>query len=125
MTDSIKCPFCSEEINQEAKKCKHCGEFVNSFVSDDEVEIIEQINVFTKAGRQELLEQKKKKLESIGFRFISYTDNGVSGSTATFIGPKDKKPKNQVGQVCLAIFAVIIVISIVCIILNYDIAPVY
>lgn len=113
MTDSIKCPFCSEEINQEAKKCKHCGEFVNSFVSDDEVEIIEQINAFTKAGRQELLEQKKKKLESIGFRFISYTDNGVSGSTATFIGPKDKKPKNQVGQVCLAIFAVIIVISIV------------
>jgi len=24
-----QCPFCSEEIQETAKKCKHCGEFVN------------------------------------------------------------------------------------------------
>lgn len=24
------CPFCSEEINKEAVKCKHCGEFLNN-----------------------------------------------------------------------------------------------
>jgi hypothetical protein len=28
-----KCSFCAEEILADAKKCKHCGEFVNRTVS--------------------------------------------------------------------------------------------
>ena len=25
----IKCPYCSEQILRTAKKCKHCGEFID------------------------------------------------------------------------------------------------
>lgn len=28
-----QCSFCAEEIHADAKKCKHCGEFVNTTLS--------------------------------------------------------------------------------------------
>lgn len=28
MTATKRCPYCAEEVLEEAKKCKHCGEFL-------------------------------------------------------------------------------------------------
>ena len=34
---SIQCPYCSEKILKTAKKCKHCGEFLNKEERAEEV----------------------------------------------------------------------------------------
>ena len=37
MKKKIKCPYCSEEILRTAKKCKHCGEFIDKDSRVEEV----------------------------------------------------------------------------------------
>lgn len=37
MEQMIKCPYCGEEIKAEAKKCRHCGEWLNGMPSSEKV----------------------------------------------------------------------------------------
>ena len=38
-----KCPFCAEEIHEDAVKCKHCGEFLNAKDSQEKKQNAETV----------------------------------------------------------------------------------
>ena len=42
MTDTKQCPYCSEEILITAKKCKHCGEYIDGELRKARVESTKQ-----------------------------------------------------------------------------------
>ena len=48
MSETRKCPYCSEEILAEAKKCKHCGEYLDSSLR--KIPSPQQTTVVTKEG---------------------------------------------------------------------------
>lgn len=46
----ISCPYCSEEISASAKKCKHCGEFIDAAMREIEALKNQKQSVFMNAG---------------------------------------------------------------------------
>lgn len=54
------CPYCSEQIQDEAIKCKHCGEWLNKTRPAD---VIGKIGGFFKAGKKYIEEHQAKRAE--------------------------------------------------------------
>jgi hypothetical protein len=46
----ISCPYCAEKINRAAKKCKHCGEFLDPALRELEVLKNQKHNVYMNNG---------------------------------------------------------------------------
>ena len=42
MNDTKQCPYCSEEILTTAKKCKHCGEYIDGELRKSRAESAKQ-----------------------------------------------------------------------------------
>ena len=58
MPDTKQCPYCSEEILTTAKKCKHCGEFIDGELRNARVESEKRENI---VREQESSKTKKRK----------------------------------------------------------------
>lgn len=48
--NTMQCPFCAEQISVGAKKCKHCGEFIDPAMREIENLKNQKQNVFMNAG---------------------------------------------------------------------------
>lgn len=69
MTNNTKCPFCGEEIQITAKKCKHCGEWLNNHCPICGETIPQNANICPECNTP--LKQKNQKYYSTLFKILS------------------------------------------------------
>jgi hypothetical protein len=73
----MKCPFCSEEIKDDAKKCRFCGEWLSNDFKSQESNV-EKDNSNLKMYKVCLLRQNEKGKEYIKYQLVAArTQEGV------------------------------------------------
>ena len=75
-----KCPFCAEQIQEEAVKCKHCGEFLDQ-KSLDELQLSKKVDrqIFNAAEAADYLRITKVVIEN-GLKMVRSHSPGYQTS---------------------------------------------
>jgi len=73
-----KCPYCSEQIQDDAQKCKHCGEWLNK----NKTNLFSQAKTFIKEQKEKIGEKKNEHL------FIPTVDKPLTIASIKFFPDK-------------------------------------
>lgn len=106
-TSARRCPYCDEEIRLIAKKCKHCGEYLDASQRDEAIHRKQSADVAQSARQMfELASENIRKYQS-GRSDLSWNP-GVAAVLSFFVPGAGQIYKGEVGRGFLTFLALIV-----------------
>lgn len=95
MEDTKRCPFCGEEINKVAKKCKHCGEWLTEKPLSQNIQTLSEVAKPTEKEKEPSMAQSIL----VGCLFLLFFYGGIAGvilAIAHFTIPSDQRMERAI-----------------------------